>query len=179
VDDLSEGKDARSVRTVYNFIMDNFFIYKPVLSDALFFPSRDNEVILLNRLRTCRLSLDIAVFTITNDRIAAAIEEAHKRGVEVRLITDDECCKHNGSDVLKLAMLGIPVKTDNSKEYHMHHKFAIIDKKIVITGSFNWTTQAVLNNQENVLFIEDPGLAKQYCDEFEKLWGLFNTTIKI
>ena len=73
--------------------------------------------------------------------------------------------------------MGIPVKTDNSKQFHMHHKFAIIDKAVVVTGSFNWTSQAVLNNQENILFFENKGLAQQYTDEYNKLFKSFEVEI--
>ncbi len=55
----------------------------------------------------------------------------------------------------------------------MHHKFAVIDEAVVVTGSFNWTTQAVFNNQENVLFIENAEIAKKYTDEFQRLWDSF------
>lgn len=44
-----------------------------------------------------------------------------------------------GSDISLLASKGIPVRTDADKDSHMHNKFAIIDDKFVITGSFNWT----------------------------------------
>jgi cardiolipin hydrolase len=56
-------------------------------------------------LRTCKKTLDIAIFTLTNDKITAAIDEAHRRGVEVRIIADDECCKMMGSDVWRLALI--------------------------------------------------------------------------
>jgi cardiolipin hydrolase len=55
-------------------------------------------------LRTCRKTLDIAIFTLTNDKIAAAILEAFARGVKIRIIADDECCKMMGSDVFRLAL---------------------------------------------------------------------------
>jgi hypothetical protein len=54
-------------------------------------------------LRTCTKTIDIAIFTLTNDKIAAAIIESFSRGIEVRVIADDECCKALGSDVWKLA----------------------------------------------------------------------------
>ncbi len=69
------------------------------------------------------------------------------------------------------------MKTDNSKQFHMHHKFAVIDGAVVITGSFNWTAQAVKNNQENILFLENEKVAKLYKDEFERLWNEFVTII--
>ena len=59
----------------------------------------------------------------------------------------------------------------------MHHKFCIIDESIVITGSFNWTSQAVLYNQENILFYENSQIARKYIDEFHKLWSQFEITI--
>lgn len=71
--------------------------------DTHFFPNPDNEKFVVNVLRTCKKSLDIAIFTLTNDKIFAAIEEVFNRGIPVRIITDDECCKHIGSDIYKLA----------------------------------------------------------------------------
>ena len=59
----------------------------------------------------------------------------------------------------------------------MHHKFAVIDHSLVITGSFNWTTQAVNNNQENILFFENKSVAKKYVEEFDRLWNSFKTII--
>jgi len=60
----------------------------------------------------------------------------------------------------------------------MHHKFAVIDNVVVLTGSFNWTTQAVKFNQENVLFLENNGVAKLYTDNFNKMWNEFKTIIE-
>lgn len=59
----------------------------------------------------------------------------------------------------------------------MHHKFAVVDQSLVITGSFNWTTQAVNNNQENILFFENKSIAKKYVEEFNRLWNSFKTII--
>ena len=59
----------------------------------------------------------------------------------------------------------------------MHHKFAVIDVSVVITGSFNWTGQAVKFNQENILFYENKELAKKYTDEYERLWNSFIISI--
>lgn len=55
----------------------------------------------------------------------------------------------------------------------MHNKFVVLDDKIVITGSFNWTYQAVKYNQENLLIVEDDNLVKEYNKNFEGLWEQF------
>jgi len=51
-----------------------------------------------------------------------------------------------GSDINDLANAGIPVRLDNDVKSHMHHKFCLIDDKIIINGSFNWTKAAVCTN---------------------------------
>ena len=52
----------------------------------------------------------------------------------------------------------------------MHHKFCVIDGHILITGSFNWTDQAVKENQGNVIILYNKELCKKYTDEYNKLW---------
>lgn len=56
----------------------------------------------------------------------------------------------------------------------MHHKFAIVDRRMVITGSLNWTTQAIQNNLENVLVLEDAEYVKPFLEEFERIWEQYN-----
>lgn len=56
----------------------------------------------------------------------------------------------------------------------MHHKFAIVDKKMLITGSLNWTTQAIQNNRENVLIVEDAEYVEPFLAEFERIWEEYN-----
>jgi len=128
-------------------------------------------------IRTVKKTLDIAIFSLSNNKLYEAVAEVWNRGCYVRVIADDEACKNYGSDIYRLAKLGIPVKTDDEKKFHMHHKFAILDNCVVVTGSFNWTDQAVKHNQENILFIHNDGLAKQYCDEYEHLWKTFKVSI--
>ena len=128
-------------------------------------------------LRTCKSTLDIAIFAFTNDKLYYAVNEVFKRGVKVRIIADDVCCKYIGCDVIRLCAEGVPCKTDNSVKYHMHHKFAIIDNSVVITGSFNWTFQASKHNQENILFFENKEIAQQYTDEYNRLFESFTTVL--
>ena len=141
-------------------------------AEALFFPSQDSLGRLIDLIRGCRRSLDICVFTLTHDRLADAVIDAHRRGIQVRLLTDDDKAMDRGSDVIDLARAGVPVRTDHS-DAHMHNKFAIFDKAILATGSYNWTRSATRENQENILVTDDPALVAAYDTEFERLWGLF------
>lgn len=55
----------------------------------------------------------------------------------------------------------------------MHNKYCIIDEKILITGSYNWTIKATTLNRENILIIEDEATAKAYKDNFDLMWNDF------
>lgn len=61
---------------------------------------------------------------------------------------------------------------DNSKA-HMHHKFAILDGKCVINGSFNWTKAAHMENKENIVIASSSKLVKPFIDQFGSLWKEF------
>ena len=58
--------------------------------------------------------------------------------------------------------------------YYMHHKFVIVDNVTLITGSFNWTRQAVVGNRENVLVTNNDEIVQPYIQEFKKLWEMYN-----
>ena len=55
-------------------------------------------------------------------------------------------------------------------ESKMHHKFAILDDRTVLTGSYNWTMESQENNFENLLILRDSLRALEYKKEFEALW---------
>lgn len=122
-------------------------------------------------IRGTRAFLEICVFTITDNRISREIADAHRRGVQVRIISDDDKSLDRGSDIERLAEEGIPVALDHTG--HMHHKFALFDRARVVSGSYNWTRGAADENHENILVSDDPGLAERFLEEFEKLWRLY------
>jgi len=163
-----------SYQTLINFFINTYLNAKPALLECYFFPNQNNERKVVDMFRTCKKTLDLAIFTLTKDSISNAIEEAYKRGVKVRLIADDSCSLMLGSDVRKLAAIGVPTKTDRAK-YYMHNKVAIIDKSVLVTGSYNWSRQATNYNQENILFFENKDLCEKYTQEYDKLWEQFET----
>ena len=165
-----------SYKVINDFILEEYYTPKPSICECYFFPDGSNERKVVNVLRTCKKSLDIAIYTFTLESIAKAIIEVHNRGIPVRIICDNECEKTSTSKIKKLAAAGIVCKTDNCS-YYMHHKFAVIDNSVVITGSFNWSSQAVNHNQENILFLENPLIAQKYTDEYNRLWGTYDTVI--
>jgi phosphatidylserine/phosphatidylglycerophosphate/cardiolipin synthase-like enzyme len=142
------------------------------LAEAKFSPGNECRNAVISQLDRARSSIDVCVFTITDDRIAERILAAHSRGVKVRVLTDDEKSTDIGSDVDTLASAGIPVRSDNS-EHHMHHKFALFDATVLLTGSYNWTGSATCHNQENLILTDEPRLIRAYTQTFESLWSKF------
>ena len=175
---LSQKKfNFESYQKINDYIIDKFYMVKPTVFEVHFFPNPSEEIHLINLISKTKTSLDIAMFTINNIKIASEIKNIFSRGIKLRILSDSECIKMPSSNVYSLAALGISVKIDDSVRYHMHHKFCVIDKSVVVTGSFNWTDQAVNHNQENLLFIENKELAAKYSNEFEKLWNDFEIVV--
>lgn len=141
-------------------------------SEALFSPRDDCSHRICRMIDSARKQIDICVFTITDDRVTRAIQDAHQRKVSVRIISDNDKSYDLGSDIEQLSRSGIPVRIDKT-EYHMHHKFALFDSEFMLTGSYNWTRSASKNNSENLIITNDPALLLRFESEFEKLWDEF------
>jgi mitochondrial cardiolipin hydrolase len=109
------------------------------------------------------------VFAFTDKRLYSVLASAHARKVQIRVIVDDTMAEMQSAKASLLAQLGIEVRVDASK-FHMHHKFAIVDNTVILTGSFNWTVQARQSNRENLLITSDEQIISQYAQEFNVLW---------
>lgn len=161
------------IQMITNDILDP----KTRIKEAFFFPNPDSEKRLIHYLNMAERTMLVCVFTMTNDDLANALRRAKARGVDIRIISDDDLLGMVGSDLKALHSEGFQVRVDLDMHAHMHHKFAVIDDYILITGSFNWTKQAVNKNQENLVVMDDPVLAKAYTDQFNKMWTEFAPSV--
>jgi phosphatidylserine/phosphatidylglycerophosphate/cardiolipin synthase-like enzyme len=138
-------------------------------SRAFFSPGDDCRNAIVQQMNFSLRELKICVFTISDDAITRAILNAHRKGVGIRIITDNDKSFDHGSDIAQLARQGIPVKMDVTKN-HMHHKFMVSDKKSLITGSYNWTLSAARYNHENILLTKEAGVIDAFSRGFDQLW---------
>jgi len=99
--------------------------------------------------------------------IAKALVNAHKRGVRGEVILDQSQETQKYSSATFLTNQGIPTYTD-AKHAIAHSKVMVIDQKIVITGSFNFTKAAEEKNAENLLVIQSQDLAKAYRENWQR-----------
>ncbi len=129
---------------------------------------------LIRAFNKAEKSIDAAIYAFTSRKIAKALIDAKNRGVKVRVIIDIGTArsKHCMGPLLERA--GIPVRyKKGSGGGLMHNKYAVIDGRTVVTGSFNWTNSAEKRNDENLVVITNsPATAKRYERNFEKLWRL-------
>lgn len=145
-------------------------------SEVYFSPGDECLDAIRNRIISSYKSIDICIFTISDNRISDVLIDALKRSVKIRLLTDNDKLWDLGSDVEMLSKAGIPIKIDNTPN-HMHHKFALFDSKYLLTGSYNWTRSAAERNHENILITTDKKAYKAFAKEFDCLWDEMETYI--
>ncbi len=138
---------------------------------VFFCPADSCDSELIRHLDSAQKHLDIAVYSFTLDSVADAVIRAKARGVPVRVITDSVQAAGGYSADEKLEAAGISLKRVDLYRGSMHHKFAVIDSKTVGTGSYNYSQNATEYNNENLVFITNPAVAKAYADEFERIWN--------
>ena len=147
-------------------------VQKPAATEediAVYFsPKGGGMAALVDELNGATRSIDVMAYLITAPEIARALEAAQKRRVEVRVIMDAGNAGGIFSEKAIFADSPVPIWRDGEhKEFH--HKVILIDGRIIITGSFNFTTQAEDTNAENLLLIRDhPRLYSAYLAHFNE-----------
>jgi len=128
----------------------------------------DCSSIIINLINRANRSIHVMVYSFTYDPLADALIMAHKRNVSVTVIIERQQANVTGSVYYKLLNASVDVRLD-SNPYLMHHKVAIIDGWIVVTGSFNWSKSAEERNDENIVVIYDEAVAGMYEQEFQRI----------
>lgn len=129
---------------------------------------------ILSKLKQAKKEVKVCLFTISDNRIGSVLRDLHFDGIDVKIITDNDKRFDRGSDIHYLLGKGLNIKIDRT-DAHMHHKFAVIDDDITITGSYNWTKSAEERNYENIVVTDQRDITKAYLKEFDKLWDKFET----
>ncbi len=137
-----------------------------------FSPGGRTEKDIVGALDFARESADIAVFSFYSLDIARAVIDAHRRGVKVRVLVDRVQASQSEVGEMLLAA-GVPFRWSQgfAGKGVMHNKFAVLDGKLLMTGSFNWSDNARDNNFENMFYSGEPAYAGPYAAQFERLFG--------
>ncbi|WP_066759334.1 phospholipase D-like domain-containing protein [Crocinitomix algicola] len=146
--------------------------YEVQQESVYFSPGEECLQAILMHIKSSVNRIKICLFTISDDRISEALITKHNHGVMVLVITDNDKLFDKGSDIETLKSAGIAVRIDNT-DSHMHHKFALFDDTITLTGSYNWTRSAERYNHENILITDSKKVAREFDREFNQLWKQF------
>lgn len=111
------------------------------------------------------------MFVIGSQELMDLLIELHHRGVKVRCVSDNQ----DMDGALKaLRSNGILIRFDKS-DYLMHHKFVVVDDRLVMTGSYNFSRGGMGTNRENLVVVYHPHIVEAYKEEFEEMWELYGT----
>lgn len=133
---------------------------------------KDIEDIITAHVKNANIRIYVAVAWFTNEKIFCQLLESLKHKVEIKVLILDNLLNRNefGLDFGILSNQGAEVRFAVPINGTMHHKFCIVDDK-VITGSYNWTYHANKNN-ENIILTDEPEVVRDYCNEFETLFNI-------
>jgi phosphatidylserine/phosphatidylglycerophosphate/cardiolipin synthase-like enzyme len=133
-----------------------------------FSPKGGCQEAVLQELARARREILVQAYSFTSKQICEALIEAKKRGVIVIILLDKSNEVERYSDLHLLLESGLEPLID-AEHPIAHNKIMIIDRKTIVTGSFNFTHQAEGENAENLLIIKGHGeLANQYHVNFMK-----------
>lgn len=173
---IYEMADAYSTPENYPFVIkwlkqvNTALDSQPAQTSSVYFSPGDTcRNVIVQQIISADATVNICVFTISDDVIADSILKAHQKGIDIKLITDNDKALDMGSDIEQLHNAGIPIKMDETRN-HMHHKFMVVDGRSIVTGSYNWTRSAALYNQENIILARDPVMVRSFLKEFDLLW---------
>lgn len=145
-----------------------------LLTAAVIF-TRNHSVarVIEQRIGQTSISLDVALYRLNNPKLAGAVSDAARRGVLVRVIIDRRKYEEDSQTRLLLQDSGLPFRLllgRGRKGSKMHHKFAILDGRTALTGSYNWTLESEEENYDHLVILQDPQVLEAYRREFDLLW---------
>jgi phosphatidylserine/phosphatidylglycerophosphate/cardiolipin synthase-like enzyme len=134
----------------------------------------DCRSLLLNGIDAASNEIVIAIYSLTDEGIVNALIGATRRDVAVKLKYD---AKQADFEPMKKALSRLrhnrirctAINMGDDEHAVMHHKFAVVDRGVVFTGSFNFTVLAWKSNRENLVRIESPEVAEAFRRTYETI----------
>jgi phosphatidylserine/phosphatidylglycerophosphate/cardiolipin synthase-like enzyme len=139
--------------------------------ETYFSPDDGTAARIVDLVQQSRENIYFMAYSFTSDEIADAILEQADAGIRVAGVFEESQYYANiGTEFDRLRDAGLDVNLDGNPRL-MHHKVIILDGAVVITGSYNFSRSAEIQNDENTLILHNPDIASQYLSEFERVFG--------
>lgn len=127
-------------------------------------PQRNLEDILIKEIEGAKKEITGALY-IVRERVGKALIKAKRRKVKVNVLVEEDNAYSPFSFYPRLQNENIAI-IDNKKSL-MHHKFLVMDRKKVLTGSYNPGASPYQFN--DLVLLDSKELAKNYLQEFAYL----------
>lgn len=139
------------------------------LVEVYFSPDDQVSEHIIQLIKNAQESIYFMAYSFTANNLGDAIIERSNAGIKIYGIMDGGQVDSNiGTEFDPFLIAGINVfRAEN--EGLMHHKVMIIDRNIVITGSYNFSKNAEDTNDENVIVIHNRQIAEEYLDQFQAI----------
>jgi len=138
---------------------------------VIFSPKGGTSKELARLIKAAKKEIVVAVYAFSSKYLGQALSAALKRGVKIRILLDADNARKSYSIDEWLAGEGIEVRLIEIKRGSLHHKFILIDAKIITTGSYNFTNESEFRNYEAAIFTNHKGLIQAFAAEFDRLWS--------
>ena len=141
--------------------------------EVLFAPTGEKHALqerLAAEVRSAERDVRLAMYHFTSDRLLQALAERRRAGLSVSVLLDAAQADDDWVARLRAAKLEVRRATPRDENARFHHKFCVLDGRVVVTGSYNWTVLADAANHENVVILRHEGAARAYRDEFDRIW---------
>ncbi len=143
------------------------------LIEYAFSPGGKPADMVIKWIQRANSTVHVLIYTFTLDSVRDALIQAKNRGVDVKIVmdrTEQASLATKGSEYQPLKNAGIDVRLDSNSAL-MHDKVAIIDGHILLTGSFNWSTQANERNNENLVVLDNASWAAAFEIQFQTIYN--------
>jgi phosphatidylserine/phosphatidylglycerophosphate/cardiolipin synthase-like enzyme len=138
--------------------------------EVYFSPDDGVAARLLSLIKNAQKSIYFLAYSFTANDLGAAIRQRAADGLTVAGVMDDGQIDSNlGTEYDPFMQAGMDVRRDGNAGL-MHHKVIIIDRSIVITGSYNFSHSAETSNDENVVIIHSAETAAEFMSEFQRVY---------
>ena len=150
-------------------IIEKKLVERPKYLEAFFYPSVQNEKSTLNFLELAQFEILISLSALTDLNFINTILALKSKNVSIRIITDEANLKFRKRELNEFLLEGL-IRGKNNLYIENNNKFIVIDRRVLLVGSYSWIKSENNNTKENCVIIENVHISKIFHEEFEKMW---------
>jgi phosphatidylserine/phosphatidylglycerophosphate/cardiolipin synthase-like enzyme len=143
-------------------------------AEVAFSPSSKPIAMIKEEIGRATKSIDVLMHHFVFDDLVTELAKAAERGVQVRVIVNAaDRAEPTGTKWDRLLAAGgkLRFKQTNAELFQlMHHKLMVVDDRVVVNGSGNWSGSAFFKNFENYVRYRDPRISRPYAALYDRLW---------